>query len=104
MSERSKTEASGFEQHRYAPPPDSVEVVLVRHGASEAALPGVSFPMIDGQGDPALSKVGRSQARSVAAELGDSDFSGLFVSTLRRTRETAGSRGGPSGTGGRALP
>ena len=89
MSEKSTTEASGFEQHRYVPPSDSVEVVLVRHGASEAALPGVSFPMIDGQGDPALSEVGRSQARSVAAELGDADFSGLFVSSLRRTQETA---------------
>lgn len=83
------TEAKGFEQHRYAPPPDSVEVVLVRHGASEAAVPGQSFAMVDGQGDPALSPVGREQARSVAATLGDESFSGLFASTLRRTQETA---------------
>jgi 2,3-bisphosphoglycerate-dependent phosphoglycerate mutase len=82
-------EASGFEQHRYVPPPDSVEVVLVRHGASEAALPGKSFPLIDGQGDPALSEVGRSQALSVAKELADEVFSGMFVSNLRRTAETA---------------
>jgi probable phosphoglycerate mutase len=82
-------EASRFEQHRYVPPPDSVEVVLVRHGASEAALPGKSFPLIDGQGDPALSEVGRSQARSVANELADELFAGMFVSNLRRTQETA---------------
>jgi len=104
MSEESSTEASGFEQHRYAPPPDSVEVVLVRHGASEAALPGVSFPMIDGQGDPALSEVGKSQARSVAAELGDADFSGLFVSTLRRTQETAAPLVERTGLEVRVLP
>jgi probable phosphoglycerate mutase len=82
-------EAKGFEQHRYAPPPDSVEVVLVRHGASEAALPGQSFAMLDGQGDPALSDVGKEQARSVAAALGGEFFSGLFASSLRRTSETA---------------
>ena len=83
------TEASGFEQHRYAPPPDAVEIVVVRHGASEAALPGKRFPLIDGQGDPALSEVGRDQARSVARELADEQFSGMFVSNLRRTQETA---------------
>jgi 2,3-bisphosphoglycerate-dependent phosphoglycerate mutase len=88
MSGESK-EASGFEQHRYVPPADSVEIVVVRHGASEAALPGVSFPLVDGQGDPALSEVGRGQAQSVAAALAGERFSGMFVSTLRRTGETA---------------
>ncbi|MBS1887121.1 MAG: histidine phosphatase family protein [Actinobacteria bacterium] len=89
MSEQATTEASGFEQRRYVPPADSVEVVLVRHGASEAALPGKRFPLIAGQGDPALSAVGKAQARSVADELGDEVFSGMFVSNLRRTQETA---------------
>jgi probable phosphoglycerate mutase len=83
------TEAKGFEQRRYAPPADSVEVILVRHGASEAAVPGQSFAMVDGQGDPALSEVGKAQARSVAATLGGETFSGLFASSLRRTQETA---------------
>jgi 2,3-bisphosphoglycerate-dependent phosphoglycerate mutase len=81
--------ARGFEQHRYAPPADSVEVILVRHGASEAAVPGQNFAMVDGQGDPALSEVGKAQARSVAATLGSETFSGLFASSLRRTQETA---------------
>jgi probable phosphoglycerate mutase len=89
MSDRSTTEASRFEQRRYVPPPDSVEIVVVRHGASEAALPGETFPLIDGQGDPALSEVGRDQAQCVARELADERFSGAFVSTLRRTQETA---------------
>lgn len=83
------TEAKGFEQRRYAPPADSVEVVLVRHGASEAAVPGQTFAMVDGQGDPALSEVGKAQARSVGATLAGETFSGLFASSLRRTQETA---------------
>lgn len=89
MSDRSTTEASGFEQHAYAPPGDAVEVVLVRHGASEAAVPGRTFPLVDGQGDPALSEAGKAQARLVAARLAGESFSGAFASTLRRTQETA---------------
>jgi probable phosphoglycerate mutase len=81
-----------------------VEVVLVRHGASEAALPGKSFPLIDGQGDPALSEVGRSQARSVAEELADERFSGMFVSNLRRTEETARPLAESSGLEPKVLP
>lgn len=97
-------EAGGVEQHRYAPPPDSVEVVLVRHGASEAALPGQTFAMVDGQGDPALSEVGKAQARSVAATLGGESFSGLFASSLRRTQETAAPLAEASGLAVAILP
>jgi probable phosphoglycerate mutase len=82
-------DSSGFEQHRYAPPPDAAEVVLIRHGASEAALPGQSFPLVEGQGDPALSEIGRAQARSVATALSEEPFAAMFVSNLRRTQETA---------------
>ena len=89
MGEPPTAEASGFEQHAYAPPADAVEVVLVRHGASEAAVRGVTFPLVDGQGDPALSEAGKAQARIVAARLAGETFSGAFVSTLRRTQETA---------------
>jgi probable phosphoglycerate mutase len=99
-----QTEAKGFEQHRYAPPPDSVEVVVVRHGASEAALPGQSFAMVDGQGDPALSEVGKEQARSVAAALREEAFSGIFASSLRRTQETAGPLAAATGLEVAVLP
>jgi probable phosphoglycerate mutase len=99
-----QTEAKGFEQHRYAPPPDSVEVVLVRHGASEAALPGQSFSMVDGQGDPALSEVGKEQARSVAATLRTESFSGIFASSLRRTQETAAPLAAATGLEVAVLP
>lgn len=89
MIDSEMTEARGFEQRRYVPPLDSVEVVLVRHGASEAALPGQSFELVEGQGDPALSETGEEQARAVAAVLSREAFAGIFASSLRRAQETA---------------
>jgi probable phosphoglycerate mutase len=78
-----------FEQSPYELPPGSTEVVLVRHGASEAAVVGSKFPLVDGHSDPALSEPGRAQAEMVAEGLGGDEFSGLFVTSLRRTQETA---------------
>jgi probable phosphoglycerate mutase len=78
-----------FEQSPYELPPGSTEVVLVRHGASEAAVVGSRFPLVDGHSDPALSDAGKAQAEMVPAGLRRDEFSGLFVSSLRRTQETA---------------
>jgi 2,3-bisphosphoglycerate-dependent phosphoglycerate mutase len=78
-----------FEQSPYELPPGSTEVVLVRHGASEAAVVGSKFPLVDGHSDPALSEPGKAQAEMVAEGLGGDEFSGLFVTSLRRTQETA---------------
>jgi probable phosphoglycerate mutase len=78
-----------FEQSPYELPPGSTEVVLVRHGASEAAVVGAKFPLVDGHSNPALSGPGRAQAEMVAARLKDERIAGLFVSSLRRTQETA---------------
>ena len=79
-----------FEQSPYELPPGSTEVVLVRHGASEAAVVGSKFPLVDGHSDPALSEPGKAQAQMVAAALAKSEeASALFVTSLRRTQETA---------------
>jgi 2,3-bisphosphoglycerate-dependent phosphoglycerate mutase len=78
-----------FEQSPYELPPGSTEVVLVRHGASEAAVVGSRFPLVEGHSDPALSEPGKAQAEMVATGLGGDEFSGLFVTSLRRTQETA---------------
>jgi probable phosphoglycerate mutase len=78
-----------FEQSPYELPPGSTEVVLVRHGASEAAVVGSKFPLVDGHSNPALSAPGRAQAETVAAGLDGDELSGLFVTSLRRTQETA---------------
>ncbi|HUC00929.1 MAG TPA: histidine phosphatase family protein [Solirubrobacterales bacterium] len=78
-----------FEQSPYELPLGSTEVVLVRHGASEAAVVGSKFPLVDGHSNPALSEPGKAQAGMVAEGLGGDEFSGLFVTSLRRTQETA---------------
>src|SRR4051794_37615396 len=78
-----------FDQSPYELPPGSTEVVLVRHGASEAAVVGARFPLVDGHSDPALSESGREQAETVGEALAGEQIAGLFVSNLRRTHETA---------------
>jgi probable phosphoglycerate mutase len=78
-----------FEQSPYELPPGSTELVLVRHGASEAAVVGARFPLVDGHSDPALSEAGREQAEMVASALAGEEIAGIFVSSLRRTQETA---------------
>jgi 2,3-bisphosphoglycerate-dependent phosphoglycerate mutase len=84
------TRREGFEQRPFRPPAGSTEIVLVRHGASEAAVEGRFFPSVDGHSDPALSEPGRVQAAAVAARLHrEQRFEQIFVSNLRRTRETA---------------
>ena len=82
--------AESYPQRSFAPPPDATEVVLVRHGASAAAVPGEPFEEVEGQSDPPLAPEGVEQARAVAARLARSEtFAGLFVTTLQRTAQTA---------------
>ena len=78
-----------YPQKRFAPPPGATEIVLVRHGASAAAVPGQPFDLLDGHADPPLAPEGREQARAVAERLRDERIDGLFVTPLRRTAETA---------------
>jgi probable phosphoglycerate mutase len=78
-----------YHQRGFRLPPGATEVVLVRHGASEAAVPGEPFPMLDGHGDPALSPEGEAQARAVADRLEGEPLAALFVTPLRRTAMTA---------------
>jgi probable phosphoglycerate mutase len=73
----------------YQGPPGSTELLLVRHGASADAVEGEDFELIEGQGDPALSDIGREQAELVCERLARLTFDALYVTTLRRTVETA---------------
>ena len=81
--------AEHYPQQDYSRPAGSIEVVLVRHGASEAAVAGQSFELLEGQADPALSPAGERQADAVAAHLTREPLGGLFVTPLRRTAQTA---------------
>ncbi len=78
-----------FSQRPYVGPPGSTELLLVRHGASADSVEGESFELVEGQGDPPLSEVGRHQAELVAQRLGHELFDGMYASTLRRTAQTA---------------
>jgi probable phosphoglycerate mutase len=78
-----------YPQRAFAPPPGATEVVLVRHGASEAAVPGQPFPLVLGRGDPPLSPLGRGQAEAVAERLAAEPVAAIFVTPLRRTAQTA---------------
>jgi probable phosphoglycerate mutase len=79
----------GVPQKPFQLPAGATEIVLVRHGASADAMPGAPFPLVDGRGDPPLSEIGREQARAVAERLAHEEIARLFVTPLRRTRETA---------------
>ena len=52
-------------------------------------MPGEPFPLLDGHGNPALAPEGEEQAIYVAERLAIEPLSGLFVTPLRRTAQTA---------------
>lgn len=78
-----------YHQHKYTPPAGAADLLLIRHGRTEAARPGVSFPMADGHGDPALHPEGETQAVSVGERLKDEPLAAIYVTSLRRTHQTA---------------
>ena len=61
----------------------------MRHGASADSVEGEAFELVEGQGDPPLSEVGRHQAEQLALRLATEPFDGLYVTNLRRTAQTA---------------
>jgi 2,3-bisphosphoglycerate-dependent phosphoglycerate mutase len=78
-----------YPQRNYSRPPDAVEIVLVRHGASQAAVEGRQFELLEGQADPSLSPEGELQAQAVARFLAQDPPEALFVTPLCRTSQTA---------------
>ena len=94
FAEPGEVPPEGFRQSRFIPPPGSTTVLLVRHGESEPAHPDRPFPLKDGHGDPALAVQGRTQAERVGQRLAAEHAAGehidaVYVTTLRRTHETA---------------
>ncbi|HEY5154211.1 MAG TPA: histidine phosphatase family protein [Acidimicrobiales bacterium] len=78
-----------FRQHRFQRPPGATEILLVRHGESEPVVEGQDHAVTDGHGDPALSPEGRQQAERLGARLASEPIDAIYVTTLRRTAETA---------------
>lgn len=61
----------------------------MRHGESQPAVEGKPFPLVDGQGDPVLSEEGEDQAVRVCRRLSGEPIDAIYVTTLRRTVQTA---------------
>lgn len=78
-----------YRQPRFQPPPGATELLLIRHGESQPARPGQSFPLVDGHGDPDLAPDGHDQARRVADRLSTERVDAIYVTPLRRTAQTA---------------
>jgi probable phosphoglycerate mutase len=85
----SGTPVGGHRQVRFSAPPLATEILLVRHGETIAADPAEPFPLLDGHGDPELGPQGHEQAERVAARLEGGKIDAIYVTTLRRTHETA---------------
>ncbi|MEQ6204961.1 histidine phosphatase family protein [Sulfitobacter sp. HNIBRBA2951] len=76
-------------QHKFVLRPTACELVLIRHGETQAAVRGEMFPMIDGQGDPALRPEGEAQALAVCERLRHEPLAAIYVTTMQRTHQTA---------------
>jgi probable phosphoglycerate mutase len=82
MSER-------YPQRAWALPGTATEILLVRHGASQDAIAGEDFELLDGHANPALSPIGQQQAQLVCARLERDPPDALFITSLVRTAQTA---------------
>jgi 2,3-bisphosphoglycerate-dependent phosphoglycerate mutase len=84
-----ENDVAEYRQARFQPPPGSTEFLLVRHGESAPARRGQRFPLVDGLSDPDLAPEGREQALRVAERLCVAKIDHIYVTTLRRTVQTA---------------
>ena len=80
---------AGYPQSGFPDIPGSAEILLIRHGQSEPYLPGTPFPLMDGHADPGLTPRGHEQAERLAGRLASTRIDAIYVSTLRRTAQTA---------------
>ena len=78
-----------YRQTRYKAPSGATEILLIRHGASAPARADRPFPLVDGHADPELAPEGREQAERVGERLAGEKLDALYVTSLRRTAETA---------------
>jgi len=88
-TQHGEREAGAYRQRSFPVPDGATDLLLIRHGQSEAYVDGTPFPLTDGHGDPPLSALGHQQARHVCDRLAGAGIDAIYVTTLRRTAETA---------------
>jgi probable phosphoglycerate mutase len=81
--------ATAYRQSRFRLPPGATDILVIRHGESEAAYMDKPFPLRDGHADPELSENGREQAERLAERLAKAPIGAIYVTSLRRTMQTA---------------
>jgi probable phosphoglycerate mutase len=89
VSEPAADEPKTYRQWQFTLPPGATDLLLVRHGESAPASEDSPAPMVDGQADPELAPEGHEQAQRLAERLGHDDIAAIYVSSLRRTSQTA---------------
>jgi 2,3-bisphosphoglycerate-dependent phosphoglycerate mutase len=80
---------ASYPQSGFPDIPGSADILLIRHGQSEPYVPGTPFPLVEGHADPGLTPGGQEQARRLADRLATARIDAIYVSTLRRTAQTA---------------
>lgn len=78
-----------YKQAQFLMPSGAADLLLIRHGESQPARLAAPFPLVAGHSDPALAPAGREQAERIAARLGALHIDAIYVTTLRRTAQTA---------------
>ena len=81
--------ATAYRQARFRAPAGATDILVIRHGESEAAYMDKPFPLMDGHADPELSGNGREQAERLAERLAKTPIDAIYVTSLRRTAQTA---------------
>jgi 2,3-bisphosphoglycerate-dependent phosphoglycerate mutase len=80
---------TAYRQHRFTPPPGATELLLIRHGESQPAVPEQPFPLTDGRADPELAPEGFEQAQRLGSRLAGQHIDTIYVTSLQRTAQTA---------------
>lgn len=89
MSSPLTDEPVEYRQYRFTPPPGATDLLIVRHGESAPAREDQPAELSDGHSDPALDPVGEDQARRLADRIAHEPIDAIYVTTLRRTAQTA---------------
>src|SRR5438445_10874959 len=89
MVQQQSSEQEVYRQYRFALPEGATDLLIVRHGESAAARLDRPAPTMDGHSDPELAPEGVEHAQRLADRLAHEQIDAIYVTSLRRTAQTA---------------
>jgi len=89
VPDQETSEPTEYRQYRFALPPGATDLLLIRHGESAPARADREAALTDGHSDPELDPVGEAQALRLADRLASEEIAAIYVTSLRRTAQTA---------------